>query len=171
MYGNYSALVEEVLEFAEKGSLLLSSSLGEEMHNCIVIHDLDLAKKFAWSQTPASSSFSWVELREREMGKVLKARYTLPDFNAIDAALGGLIDSLGTILSKRLRGDYRELIDDVLGDLHNCAYQRAVFGYKDSLFEAVFSIYKLGGWPCGWQGEFPEGKLIVFIADQNNKKE
>ena len=28
--------------------------------------------------------------------------------------------------------------------------------------EKLLDIYKLGGFPCGWRGEFPEGKILIY---------
>jgi len=96
------------------------------------------------------------------MRNVLRARYELPDLDAVDNELGNLVDILGAVVLRRLRGTFREIVDDVAGDLYNCAYRRAVLGYKEGLFEEIFDAYKSGGWPCGWKGNFPEGALVVF---------
>ncbi len=26
----------------------------------------------------------------------------------------------------------------------------------------IEDAYFKGGWPCGWEGKYPEGKLVVF---------
>jgi hypothetical protein len=30
------------------------------------------------------------------------------------------------------------------------------------LFDLIEQAYMDGGWPCGWKGKYPEGKLAVF---------
>ena len=30
------------------------------------------------------------------------------------------------------------------------------------LYEDMFLAYQSGGWPCGWLGKYPEGKIVVF---------
>jgi|KBSMisStaDraftv2_1062788.scaffolds.fasta_scaffold448252_2 hypothetical protein len=160
-YGKNTNLVEEVLSFVEKGALLEGVS-SEDMSDSTLIRDFAEAKSFAWSQDLSVGELPWVDLREREMRNVLRARYELPDLDAVDNELGNLVDILGAVVLRRLRGTFREIVDDVAGDLYNCAYRRAVLGYKEGLFEEIFDAYKSGGWPCGWKGNFPEGALVVF---------
>ena len=38
---------------------------------------------------------------------------------------------------------------------------------KVSLYEKVFKVYKMGGWPCGWKGEYMKGKMIVYLPNEN----
>lgn len=28
--------------------------------------------------------------------------------------------------------------------------------------EELFSLYRTGGWPCGYKGEYPHGQFIVY---------
>lgn len=160
-YGKNTYLVEEVLSFAEKGALLEGVS-GGGLGDSLLVRDLNEAKSFAWSQNLPSGQLPWVDLREREMRNILKTRYELPDFDAIDDDLGKLVDAIGAVAFDRLRGGFKEIVDDVVGDLYNCAYRRAVVGYKDGLFERIFDAYQSGGWPCGWKGNFPRGVIMVF---------
>jgi hypothetical protein len=160
-YGKNTNLVEEVLSFVKEGRLLEGVS-SKGLNDSMLIRDFEEAKKNAWSQDLSVGELPWVDLREREMRNVLKARYELSDFDEVDNDLGKLVDTLSTVVSKRLRGVFREVVDDVASDLYNCTYRRAVLGYKDGLFEKIFDAYKSGGWPCGWKGDFPEGVLIVF---------
>ena len=37
---------------------------------------------------------------------------------------------------------------------------------KVSLYEKVFKVYKMGGWPCGWKGEYMKGKMIVYLPNE-----
>jgi hypothetical protein len=32
----------------------------------------------------------------------------------------------------------------------------------DTFFLNLMEWYRLGHWPCGWEGKYPEGKLIVY---------
>lgn len=35
-------------------------------------------------------------------------------------------------------------------------------GSKDRFFVDLMHWYRLGHWPCGWDGKYPEGRLIVY---------
>ena len=47
-----------------------------------------------------------------------------------------------------------------------CAPNRLVNGKVDNFYEKVFKVYKMGGWPCGWKGEYMEGKMIVYLPNE-----
>lgn len=50
---------------------------------------------------------------------------------------------------------YIDIFEEVVGDLYMCVLNRLVNGKGDNFYERIFKIYKLGGWPCGWEGEYP----------------
>jgi hypothetical protein len=35
-------------------------------------------------------------------------------------------------------------------------------GHKCFYFLELFEVYEAGHFPCGWKGEWPAGKLVVF---------
>lgn len=161
-FGNNTNLVEEVIEFVESGEFFCKPYKGS-LENIIVENDFEKAKEFAWTQNLPNCPLAWADIREQEMSEVMGVRYSLSDFDEADAALGELVDQFGDVLSKRIKGDYEELLDEIMGDMYNAAYCRAVKGVSDNLLEQLFMIYKNGGWPCGWEGDYPDGKLIVYI--------
>ena len=46
-------------------------------------------------------------------------------------------------------------------DAGGAAYQIAV-GNKTGFYIHLMEWYRKGHWPCGWEGEYPDGKLIVY---------
>lgn len=40
---------------------------------------------------------------------------------------------------------------------------------SSDLFTRVNDIYLSSGWPCGWMGTYPEGKLVVYSRDITHK--
>ena len=49
---------------------------------------------------------------------------------------------------------------DVLSALMENAYLES--GHRCFFFLELLSVYEAGHFPCGWLGEWPEGKLIVY---------
>lgn len=45
-------------------------------------------------------------------------------------------------------------------DAGGAAYQIEA-GIKDGFYLKLMEWYRKGHWPCGWDGEYPEGKLII----------
>lgn len=46
-------------------------------------------------------------------------------------------------------------------DAGGAAYQIAM-GNKDGFYIKLMDWYRKGHWPCGWEGEYPKGLLIVY---------
>ena len=57
--------------------------------------------------------------------------------------------------------EYADYLNDIEADLLNC-YLNIKHIQKYPLWNAVFKAYKKGVFPCGWLGDYPEGKLVVF---------
>jgi hypothetical protein len=49
---------------------------------------------------------------------------------------------------------------DILGALMENTYLGS--GHRCFFFLELLAVYKAGHFPCGWRGEWPDGKLVVF---------
>jgi hypothetical protein len=52
--------------------------------------------------------------------------------------------------------------DDIHGDFVEIARGKLV-RISTPLHESMWEAYKEGCFPCGWKGDFPNGKLSVFF--------
>jgi hypothetical protein len=158
------ALFDEVVRFAEEGSLLRPSGplVGDRV---LVIDDFAQACDYAYRRyiTDAANAWNWTDLRAHQ---VIEKPADLSDaeLSAVQAEADTLEERLFALVSARLPPRYASLVDDIAADLENCAYIRAAFGAAvgDRLFDRMWDAYRHGGWPCGWVGAYPEGKLVVF---------
>jgi hypothetical protein len=57
-------------------------------------------------------------------------------------------------------GLYQELQDAVTRDLCWAAIE-AVLNRRD-FFSELIGYYRAGRWPCAWDGEYPEGRVVVL---------
>lgn len=144
--------LSEVVTFAESGPLLRPPAPieGDRMH---VVYDFDEARDFAYRRylTDADDALNWTDLREREAGQVDAGPEVEPLWETFLAAI-----------PPRLQEPYDAVVDDIVADLFNVAASRAAFGPGDRLFDRVWDAYRRGGWPCGWEGDYPQGRLIVY---------
>ena len=46
-------------------------------------------------------------------------------------------------------------------DLFNC-YLNNKYKKNHPIWNMIEDAYFKGFWPCGWEGKYPEGKLVVF---------
>ena len=49
---------------------------------------------------------------------------------------------------------------DVLGALMENSYINC--DHKSFFFLELLMVYEAGHFPCGWQGKWPEGKLVIY---------
>ena len=83
----------------------------------------------------------------------------------VTLALSAAIKSHGSFYRPYLP---QELLDDVLmisqigGDAMLIAEHRILEGTADTFFERQFTLYRAGWLPCGWEGEYPEGRFKAF---------
>ncbi|WP_426171402.1 hypothetical protein [Pseudoduganella sp. R-34] len=55
------------------------------------------------------------------------------------------------------------LINNMQGDVARLLHCHA-YGDVHQLWKAVQQAYLDGGMPCGWEGRYPEGRMVVFSA-------
>lgn len=126
----------------------------------VLVNEYEIARELAWSQDLDVVENVWEDIKLLESGDVIGKLYE-GDLNSIEKPIRQFIQSLGnypdTFVSK-----YIDIFEEITGDLLVCALNRLVNGKTDNLYEKIFEAYKLGGWPCGWEGEYPQGRMIVF---------
>lgn len=53
--------------------------------------------------------------------------------------------------------------EEIWGDLHKCAENRAYNGKTTNFWEQLLGLYFEGLWPCGWEGRWPEpGRFVAW---------
>jgi hypothetical protein len=162
-FGPHTALVEEILAAIERGEILSAPAPVSEPA-ALVVRDLDEAKRYAWSRPIAGDeSSTWNDLREDEVAPFHAMPYDHPEAKPAYDATDGLLPHLVTLLRAKLPASYSDLLDDVAADLQHCAMNRALQGLvPDSFWERVWRLYAVGVWPCGWEGEYPAGRVVIF---------
>lgn len=55
-----------------------------------------------------------------------------------------------------------EEISGIAEDFASAMRIRAEHGTNTQLTERLLKVYSEGGYPCGWDGEYPEGRIVVF---------
>ncbi|MFP3339623.1 hypothetical protein R0J91_16715, partial [Micrococcus sp. SIMBA_131] len=77
---------------------------------------------------------------------------------------GGL-EQILPIISQNVREQEmnKHFFHDVVADLHNCAVNRAINGKASSFMNDLFEVYQIGAFPCGWEGHYPEGKIVAYV--------
>ena len=73
-----------------------------------------------------------------------------------------ILEMLDQMSGKDYSGlDEAPLIYNMQGDVSRLLHCYA-YGEVDSLWKSVEEAYLLGGIPCGWDGKYPEGRMVVY---------
>lgn len=103
--------------------------------------------------------------RLSERDAVIKA--SLPDYREYgDALLAGVMESYPSYYGRISTYAY-ELVDTSLVDrMVRGAASEIMVAYIDSslsFFQSLMPWLRAGHWPYGWEGEWPEGKMILWL--------
>ncbi|MDZ5671411.1 hypothetical protein [Bacillus stercoris] len=156
-FGKYHNLVEEVIEFSKTLKPINSVNVSSFTQ---VINDQEKAEYLAYEEVYGEDEYTWKDIREIEMSEVWERFYELEDNQKPED-----IDALLDIFSESIRHastEFKTFFEDIVADLNNCAINRAINGNTNNFFEKVFDIYKAGYFPCGWNGDYPNGTFVVF---------
>lgn len=168
-FGRHSADVRDLIDFILSGSLL---------HNPQPPHDpglriiRDLGEAYRYQEVQEDSPDGWWTWREildyaGARGSDLPAQRLdrLKSVPGLMKSLAHLMDGeVYESLHRQLRENYGEdSILDIWGDLDFIIRYRATFGQTLAFIERLIALYRLGGYPCGWDGVYPEGRLVVFF--------
>ena len=166
-FGPHSNDVEEVVDFVKNGYLLTGADV-PSLDDVLTVCDLERAQVLAWEETFGNDEFLWSDIRQKEMSNVKAICYTIDGFNSYRDNLTPLLQRFTLYVRRKLSASHTELLDDIVSDLYNCAFNRCVQGTdRTSFFEKLLAIYRSGGWPCGWDGDYPKGRLAVYLPQKD----
>jgi hypothetical protein len=152
-YGPYTTDVNGLLKWINTGQLL---RFGRPWSGPFIpIESFDEAVAIA--QGDSDEGVSWTEIRDQADASMYEVGLLdTPAWAAYKGAISGLLSQVANRVDAALPDDYRDIIDDVIADLHACARCLAVYGRLDPFHEILWQAYSCGGWPCGCAGTPPE---------------
>jgi hypothetical protein len=157
--GENTPHVVEVLDLVGSGSLFCSSLTPSPGR---AVNDLEVAKVFAWSKTYGQDELTWSDIRSERISEVWAIAYENGVDELVDKQIAAALEDVASIVERQLDARHRELLDDIVADLKGCIYSRLFQGISNPFFEEILTIYRSGGWPCGWDGDWPEGNLLTY---------
>lgn len=147
---------DEIVEFLQSGCLFRPSRY-PVLSGVRFITDFGEAKTEAWDKFD-SRGYSWKDIRELEIARVFKRGYEISGFVEYEEQSFTFYDVVYDTVLPQLGEKYKDAINDVASDLYNSALDTAVNGNLGVFFGRLFEIYRVGCWPCGWSGQYPEGR-------------
>jgi hypothetical protein len=143
-------------EFVDYGSNIISPFE-------IVINLADAIRYFGDKSADIEEDFPGYEhfsgLQEREF---LRLKIETPHWfsNKVDQLL--LKDLNKQLIDSGLGTDIPFLFDGISTTIEFGLCNR-IAEQPSKLFTLMLEAFYRGGWPCGWKGRFPDGKLLVFV--------
>lgn len=142
---------EDVTEFIETAYPFTNQPA--DCDEWIVVRELSLVPK----------GKEWYDLREHQTRPFYAKRLPDDKQRKLDEISGHYAETI----TRRFRRQYPWLLDDMHYDLVSVVEAR-VTGEPSAFFEELFRVYRSGGFPCGWHGEYPAGKLIVLLPNRES---
>lgn len=159
-FGENTQLVEEVMDFIRNNKMFNKNNV--HVNNLEVINDFNEAQNLAWSQDSSEVDTVWEYVKSQEAESIVEKVYNL-DLVTQQDDLYDFFSEHDNYSNDFLSFDYIDINEEVEGDLTMCALNRLVNGKTDNFYEQIFEVYKQGGWPCGWKGAYPIGKIIAYV--------
>lgn len=126
-----------------------------------IIFSLGEAKVLAWEGVFGGQMRTWSDIREVEACKLKTYIRSNFAYQEIAEYLYSLTVQLFKRLKRKIPGEFIDLADDISGDIQNVALNFAV-GKPSMILSDMREIYLHGGWPCGWHGDYPKGRIVAF---------
>ena len=121
-----------------------------------IIQDISVAQRYAYQQYDLETV--WADSRESN-SLILKLSTDEDDNFWDEYAVPAIEKKLNSLnLEEGLKDS---LFSDVDADLFNC-YLNNKYKKNHPFWNMIEDAYFKGFWPCGWEGKYPEGKLVVF---------
>lgn len=159
-FGENTQLVEEVMDFIRNNKMFNKNNF--HVNNLEVINDFNEAQNLAWSQDSSEVDTVWEYVKSQEAESIVEKVYDL-DLVTQQDDLYDFFSDHNNYSNDFIPFDYIDINEEVEGDLTMCALNRLVNGKTDNFYEKIFEVYKVGGWPCGWKGTYPNGEVIVYV--------
>lgn len=171
-FGPHTAVVEEVVEFVLSGGVLRDGfkPLGGEAERFRVIRSLDNVESYREPGAEAKiEGRNWLDLTRIDDRKYpLDAVPNSDEIEALRDRLWPTFEAVWQQMWLALESQLSHIVPyDALGEMSgvfdNLVVTRAMRGVlADTFEERLYSIYRAGGYPCGWEGRYPSGRLVVF---------
>ena len=146
--------MKQLFHLIDNALLAFEPINNEDWH---IVSDATEMEKYLYSQTEVETC--WLDLRQ-EHSLIFKLT-TREQRDYWDKEI------VPIILARLKEVGYMEYANDIEADLFNC-HLNIKHIQKHPLWNAVFKAYKKGSFPCGWLGDYSNGKLVVFNPNSHH---
>jgi hypothetical protein len=167
-FGEFTREVQEVLEFITSGNLLAGGHLPEDI-DAAVIDDLKMVPSDEDYEEYGDDRLIWRDIVAHASRKIYSVEFgkwprDFPHGKFLSDLVLGLVNRYGRTFPREYKRNY--LDKDIPGILAGVVHSRIVMSKANEFYELLFRVFKSGGYPCGWEGKYGDGKLIVYYPPE-----
>jgi hypothetical protein len=171
-YGPHTADVQDLVDFIHSGQLLRNPRPPRDA-DLKIIRDLSKAQAYREPAEDAPDDadlWDWQDIVD--FGGICGSSLPSEKLQRLDPELidrlnrlydGEILDSLRRQLSGRCS---EESISNLWADFTFILGYRAALGRSVPFIERLIELYRLGGYPCGWEGLHPAGRMVVYFPPE-----
>ena len=149
---------------------IFMNGLIKSVENAEIILDIDKAVYYSTDQDAQDHDFGiryWTEILEFNTNILDSTEVTiaLPDQGRelvrFTSSLSlELVEKIGRIISiKNLPNEVKGVVCE---NFSTFFIEYSYFQELHPFSEKLLDIYKIGGFPCGWRGDFPKGEILIY---------
>ena len=149
---------------------IFMNGLVKSVENSEIISDIDKAVYYSTDQDAQDYDFGiryWTEILEFNTNILDSTEVTiaLPDQGRelvrFTSSLSlELVEKIGRIISiKNLPNEVKGVVCE---NFSTFFIEYSYFQELHPFSEKLLDIYKIGGFPCGWRGDFPKGEILIY---------
>ncbi len=165
-----------VIEFVQSGQVLKPTGDAKEVfHDCCVVGDLesiDIYREPDAIGAKIGGLTNWSDIRSIDEAEYFDQDPTIKSFrNSISPLIDEVARGLWGHLSEQLQSRLPNVaINQIHIDSCSAMRFRALFGIQERFMsEQLYKKYQLGGFPCGWEGSYPEGRFVILVLDEEKE--
>lgn len=144
--GNYKSIIDIIIEHEEDAIVFATDQ------------DVDYLKGIEYQY--------WTHILEDQDTTyyLLQSKNRFLDQGEFMTVFDDYYNQLNTILFERCKKlNFSKFLTDCLSaEFYNIFVSHLIFDELPDFSKRLLFVLEQGGFPCGWKGEFPEGKMIVY---------
>lgn len=159
-------LLEESKELILKMKLFTPIFEDEYNDEFKIIHDFERANFYAFEENYGEEG-NWTDLKEGIWAEVYSIKCDIENYIELDVS-ERINNVCYSPVPEYTDNEAEEVYNEIDGDFTECLISRLLMGKNNKFLEDMFKAYLTGGWPCGWEGNFPEGRMIVYYPKKDD---
>jgi len=164
--GQFPPDVQEVIDLATSGGLL--NSTNPPPAGLKTIDQEELINRYEYPPVGAADGvLNWRDIKltcgacEFNIEAFVMDQVDRKLSDDLDSTWDSLYEPVGSQIGDLLANRHVQIL---VNDLEWISACRAVYRKTNPFIENLISLYKLGFYPCGWDGAYPEGEMVVYVG-------